>query len=76
MLRGTEILIILLMLVPVLLALTDILGTPTRVWADSNQNLGLWVIAVLLLPLLGPLLYLMMARPKLLEARSRVESGL
>lgn len=70
MLRGTEILIILLMLVPVVWALTDILGTPTSVWADSDQNQGLWAILVFLLPLLGPLLYLVIARPKLVEARS------
>lgn len=70
MLRGTEILIIVLMLVPAVLALTDILGTPARVWADSNQNQGLWTILVFLLPLLGPLLYLVLARPRLIEARS------
>jgi len=74
MLRGTEILIILLMLVPVVWALTDILGTPTRVWADSNQNQGLWAILVFLLPLLGPLLYLVIARPRLIEARSGTDS--
>jgi hypothetical protein len=70
MLRGTEILIIALMLVPVVWALTDILGTPARVWADSNQNQGLWTILVFRLPLLGPLLYLVMARPRLIEAPS------
>lgn len=69
MLRGTEILIILLMLVPVVWALTGILGTPTRVWADSNQSQGLWTVVVILLPFLGPLLYLVIARPKLIEAR-------
>lgn len=70
MLRGTEILIILLLLIPVVWALTDILGTPTSVWADSDQNQGLWAILVFLLPLLGPLLYLVLARPRLIEARS------
>lgn len=70
MLRGTEILIILLMLVPVVWALIDILGTPTRVWADSNQNQGLWSVVVFVLPLLGPLLYLVIARPQLVEARA------
>jgi hypothetical protein len=38
MLRVSEILKILLLLVPVVWALTDILGTPTRVWADTKQN--------------------------------------
>jgi hypothetical protein len=70
MLRGTEILIILLMLVPVVWALTDILGTPTRVWADTKQNQGLWALVVFVLPLLGPLLYLVIVRPRLIEARS------
>lgn len=75
MLRGTEILIILLLLVPVVWALTDILGTPARVWGDSNQNQGLWAVVVFLLPLLGPLLYLVVARPKLIEARSGDRPG-
>lgn len=70
MLRGTELLIILLMLVPIVWALTDILGTPTRVWAESNQNQGLWTVVVFLLPLLGPLLYLVIARPTLNRARA------
>jgi hypothetical protein len=75
MLRGTEILIILLWLVPVVWALIEILGTPARVWAASDQNQGLWTIAVFVFPLLGPLVYLVIARPKLNAARSSGDDG-
>ena len=40
MFRVSEILIILLLLIPVVWALSDILRTPTSVWADSDQNQG------------------------------------
>lgn len=49
---------------------------PSRLIANSiripivlNQIQGLWVVVVFLLPLLGPLLYLAIARPRLIEAR-------
>jgi hypothetical protein len=74
MFRVTEILIILLLLIPVVWALSDILRTPASVWADSDQNQGLWAILVFLLPLLGPLLYLVIPRPRLIEARAGTDS--
>jgi len=75
MLRVSEILIILLLLIPVVWALSDILRIPTSVWADSDQNQGLWAILVFLLPLLGPLLYLVFARPRLNAARTSSDNG-
>jgi hypothetical protein len=48
-------------------ALSDILRVPTDVWEDSQQNQALWTVIALVLPLLGPLLYFFIARPKLNE---------
>lgn len=67
MLRLPEILLIAVYLAPTVWALSDILRIPTDVWASSQQNQALWTVLVLVLPLLGPLLYFFIARPKLTE---------
>ena len=52
-------------------ALIDVLRTPQDVWAMAGQNQLLWGIVVLFLSLIGPVLYLIIARPQLLAAQSR-----
>jgi hypothetical protein len=52
-------------------ALIDVLRTPQSVWATAGQNQVLWGIVVLFLSLIGPILYLVIARPQLLAAQSR-----
>ncbi len=52
-------------------ALIDVLRTPQSVWAAADQNQVLWGIVVLFLSLIGPILYLVIARPQLLAAQSR-----
>lgn len=51
-------------------ALIDVLRTPQNVWAAAGQNQILWGIVVLFLSLIGPILYLVIARPQLLVAKS------
>ncbi|HEX6222052.1 MAG TPA: PLDc N-terminal domain-containing protein [Acidimicrobiia bacterium] len=67
MLRLSEILLIALYVAPTVWALSEILRIPTDVWAASKQNQALWTVIVLIVPLLGPLLYFFIARPKLHE---------
>jgi hypothetical protein len=52
-------------------ALIDVLRTPQDVWATAGQNQLLWGVVVLFLSLIGPVLYLIIARPQLLAAESR-----
>jgi DMSO/TMAO reductase YedYZ heme-binding membrane subunit len=53
-------------------AIVDVLRTPADVWETAKQNQVLWAAVVLLVSLLGPILYLMIARPQLLEANARL----
>ncbi len=46
-------------------ALIEALMTPVPVWQDSRLNQVGWVAVVLLVPIVGPLLYLLIARPRL-----------
>jgi hypothetical protein len=64
-LRFSELLIVLVFTVPTIWALIDVLRIPTDVWAASRQNQGLWTALVLLVPVLAPLLYFIIARPRL-----------
>jgi hypothetical protein len=52
-------------------ALIDVLRTPQDVWAAAGQNQMLWGIVVLFLSLIGPILYLVIARPLLQAVQSR-----
>jgi hypothetical protein len=65
MIRGSELLFILLYLLPTIWALVDALRAGDSVWQASNQNQIVWVLVILLVPLLGPLLYFFLARPSL-----------
>ena len=64
-----------LLTLPVLIlhlwALADVLRTPLGVWAATEQNQFLWALVVLLLVLVGPVLYLVIARPQLIAAASQ-----
>jgi len=42
-----------------------VLRTDPNIWLASGQSQLVWVIVVLLAPILGPLLYLSIARPRL-----------
>ncbi len=46
-------------------AVIDVLKTPTSVWEAAGQNQIVWAIVVLALAFLGPILYLIIARPQL-----------
>ena len=52
-------------------ALIDVLRTPQDVWMTAGQNQLLWGIVVLFFSLVGPILYLVIARPQLLAVQSR-----
>lgn len=67
MLRLPEILLIALYVAPTVWAVSDILRITAETWADSQQNQVLWTVIVLIIPVLGPLLYFFIARPKLIE---------
>jgi len=49
-------------------AIIDVVRMPAPVWARANQNQIVWALVVLLFSLLGPILYLVIARPALLAA--------
>ncbi len=65
---------VVLWLVPVALvvyALVDAVRRPSVNWAAADQNQTMWVIIILsgaLLPFVGPIVYLIAARPKLKAA--------
>jgi hypothetical protein len=64
--------ILVLMVIPAiaffLWALVDALRTPLRVWEEAEQHQLLWVAVVVFVTLIGPILYLLIARPRLREA--------
>ncbi|HEX9643283.1 MAG TPA: PLDc N-terminal domain-containing protein [Acidimicrobiia bacterium] len=49
-------------------AIVDVLRTPGSRWEAARENQVVWLIVVLLLSIAGPILYVVMARPKLLAA--------
>jgi len=51
-------------------ALIDVLRTPASVWEQVGENQILWGVVVLFLSVLGPILYVMIARPKLVAAQT------
>lgn len=51
-------------------AIIDVVRTPQSIWATAGQNQLLWGILVLALSVVGPILYLTIARPQLIAARS------
>ena len=48
-----------------LVALVDLLRRPASNWAASGHNQLVWALVVILVWFLGPLLYLVIARPAL-----------
>ncbi|MBK5268828.1 MAG: PLDc N-terminal domain-containing protein [Acidimicrobiia bacterium] len=52
-------------------AVIDVLKTPPSVWEAAEQNQIVWAIVVLALAFLGPILYLVIARPQLRVATDR-----
>ena len=65
MIRGSEFLIIVAYLIPTAVALVDALRIGESRWHASDQNQMVWVVVILLAPLLGPILYFLLARPRL-----------
>jgi hypothetical protein len=46
-----------------LVALVDLVKRPTEAWTRSGQNQIVWALIVVLLWFVGPVLYLVIARP-------------
>lgn len=67
--RSTELIFIVLYLLPTVLSLGDILRIPTDTWAAGKQNQALWTVIVLIVPIIGPALYFFIARPRLNQVR-------
>ncbi|MDH5420475.1 MAG: PLD nuclease N-terminal domain-containing protein [Acidimicrobiia bacterium] len=67
-----------LMVVPLFVfhiwAIVDLLRMPTTAWEKAEQNEIVWAIVVLALPFVGPILYLVIARPQLLAAKANSDS--
>lgn len=61
-------LVLVLAVVPIVLlvyTLVDLVRRPKWVWQQSGQDQLIWALIVLLVGLIGPILYLVIARPKL-----------
>ncbi len=52
-------------LVLLVMALVDLVKRPAEAWAQSGQNQLVWALIVILVGFIGPLLYLLIARPAL-----------
>ncbi len=61
---------VLLVMVFHLWALINILKTPTSAWVAAEQNEIVWAIVALVLTIVGPILYVFIARPQLVTARA------
>lgn len=68
-LAGSELFLIVVVLIPMVWALFDALQTNSDVWEASNQDQAVWVLVVLLLPVAGAILFFLIARPRLNEVR-------
>ncbi len=67
-LTGLGTLIMLMMLAGFVLfamALVDLVRRPAENWASSGQNQLVWALVVIFVVVIGPLLYLLIARPAL-----------
>jgi multisubunit Na+/H+ antiporter MnhG subunit len=47
------------------MALVDLVRRPAENWASSGQNQLVWALVVIFVVVIGPLLYLLIARPAL-----------
>lgn len=59
------------LLLPPWLVLRDLLGHPAAAWSGAGRCRPAWAVVVVLLPVLGPALYLRVVRPDLRDAPSR-----
>lgn len=57
-------------LVLLVMALVDMFRRPTDVWEASGQNQLVWALVVIFVTVIGPVLYLVIARPILETAAS------
>ncbi len=48
-----------------IIALIDLLRRPASAWTRSGENQAVWALVVVFLALIGPILYLTIARRKL-----------
>lgn len=58
-------------LVLLVMALVDLVKRPTELWALSGHNQLVWALVVILVGFIGPVLYLLIARPALDAAATR-----
>ena len=58
-------LIMLAGLVLLIVALVDLVRRPTEEWAPSGHNQLVWALVVVFVGFIGPMLYLLIARPAL-----------
>lgn len=65
MLTAAEIALVVFLVIPTAWALYDILRTSPESWTRTHQSQGIWVLVVLLVPIVGPILYLAVAKPRL-----------
>jgi hypothetical protein len=68
-LTGSEFFLIVVFLIPTVWAIFDALQTSSEVWAASKQDQAVWVLIVLLLPVVGAILFFLIARPRLNQVR-------
>lgn len=54
------------------LALVDLVKRPVEVWEESGQNQLVWALVVIFVGFIGPILYLVVARPALDAAAVRL----
>lgn len=57
------------------LALIDLVKRPAGVWEESGQNQLVWALVVIFVGFIGPVLYLLVARPALDAATVRRSSS-
>jgi hypothetical protein len=63
---GTLVAMVMLVgLVVLVVALVDLVKRPAGVWAASGHNQLVWAVIVVFVAFIGPLLYLVIARPAL-----------
>jgi hypothetical protein len=53
------------------LALVDLVKRPAEVWEESGHNQLVWALVVIFVGFIGPVLYLVVARPALEAAAAR-----
>ena len=57
------------------MALVDLVKRPAAVWEEAGHNQLIWALIVIFVGFIGPVLYLVVARPVLEAAGARLHSG-